>query len=195
MDIFGLGVGTSWKKMDDAALIIALSQGKERAFSELVRRYQPGLYHFAVRFCGINEEAEDAVQETLLRLFKNRHRLETTGSIRAFLYKVCRNVLIDAARKKRPEPLGETVNMDPTPSALESLSHKEGASAISQALHRLPESQRTAMLLRHTEELSYAEIAEVMNTSLSAVESLLVRGRRTLRKRLAASPERRPGAP
>ena len=177
-------IGTSWKKMDDASLMVALARGKERAFSELVKRHQPGLYHFAFRFCGINEEAEDAVQETLLRLFKNRHGMDTRGSVRAFLYKVCRNLLIDTARKKCPEPLGETVEMDPAPSALESLSHKEGASALSQALHRLPENQRTAMTLRHIQELSYAEISEVMDTSLSAVESLLVRGRRNLRKRL-----------
>jgi RNA polymerase sigma-70 factor (ECF subfamily) len=170
--------------MDDAALKTALADGKERAFRELVERHQAGLYSFALRFCGVNEESEDIVQETFLRLFRNRACFDTTGSVKAFLYKVCRNLLIDATRKKRAEPLNEALEMDSGPSAVETLLSKEGQHTLSQALNALPESQRTAMVLRHTEELSYAEICEVMGLSLSAVESLLVRGRRTVRRRL-----------
>lgn len=182
-----MNLGTPWKALDDADLMRALALEKERAFRELVERHQPGLYSFALRFCKVREEAEDAVQETFLRLFRNRHRFDTSGSVKAYLYKVCRNLLIDAARKKRPEPLNGTVDMDPGPSAFDTLSRKEGQHSLSRALDNLPENQRMAMVLRHTQELSYAEIAEVMGLSLSAVESLLVRARRSLRKRLQAS--------
>ncbi|BCS94411.1 RNA polymerase sigma factor [Desulfoluna limicola] len=182
-----MGFGTPWKKMDDAALMTALAAGKERAFRELVERHQTGLYSFALRFCGVKEESEDAVQETFLRLFRNRSRFDTSGSMKAYLYKVCRNLLIDAARKRRPEPLDDSLEIAPGPSAYDSLSHKEGLNSLSRALDSLPENQRTAMVLRHTEELAYAEISEVMGLSLSAVESLLVRGRRTLRKRMQAT--------
>ncbi len=177
--------------MDDAALMTALAADKERAFRVLVERHQHGLYSYALRFCRVKEEAEDVVQETFLRLFRNRHGFDTSGSVKAFLYKVCRNLLIDAARKKRPTPLDdsreEALKMDPSPSALDSLSRKEGRHSLSLALDTLPENQRTAMVLRHTQELSYAEISEVMGLTLSAVESLLVRARRSLRQRLQAT--------
>lgn len=176
--------GTPWDKMDDAALMQALARGRERAFKELVERHQPGVYHFALRFCKVPEEAEDAVQETFLRLFRDRHRFCATGSVKAYLYKVCRNLLIDAARKKHPEPLDDAREMAPGPSAFDILSRKERLRTLSRALDTLPENQRTAMVLRHTQELSYAEISEVMGLTLSAVESLLVRGRRNLRQRL-----------
>ena len=182
-------IGTPWKALDDADLMRALALGKERAFRELVERHQPGLYGFALRFCRVREEAEDTVQETFLRLFRNRLRFDTSGSVKAYLYKVCRNLLIDAARKKRPEPLDGTpdTETDPAPSPFDTLSRKEGQNTLSRALDDLPENQRTAMVLRHTQELSYAEISEVMGLSLSAVESLLVRARRSLRKRLQAT--------
>ena len=61
-----MGFGKPWKKMDDAALMTALADGKERAFRELVERHQAGLYGFALRFCGLKEESEDVVQETFL---------------------------------------------------------------------------------------------------------------------------------
>jgi len=170
--------------MDDADLMRALALGKERAFRELVERHQPGLYSFALRFCGVREEAEDAVQETFLRLFRNRRHFDASGSVKAYQYKVCRNLLIDAARKKRPEPLDDTQEMDHAPSAFDTLSRKEGRYTLSRALNTLPENQRTAMVLRHTQELSYAEISDVMGLTLSAVESLLVRARRSLRQRL-----------
>ncbi|WP_152003846.1 RNA polymerase sigma factor [Desulfoluna spongiiphila] len=182
-----MNVGTPWKKKKDADLMRALALGKERAFRELVERHQPGLYGFALRFCRVREEAEDMVQETFLRLFRNRHRFDTSGSVKAYLYKVCRNLLIDASRKKRPEPLEGTPDTDPAPSPFDTLSLKEGRHTLSRALGELPENQRTAMVLRHTQELSYAEISEVMGLSLSAVESLLVRARRSLRRRLQAT--------
>ena len=173
--------------MDDAALMEALIGGKERAFREIVDRHQAGLFRFAMGFCRVREESEDIVQETFLRLFRVRDQFDTTGSLKAFLYKVCRNLLIDAARKRRSEPLDEAVEVDASPSVVETLLTKEGKQTLSRALEALAENQRTAMVLRHTEELSYAEISQVMGASLSAVESLLVRGRRNVRKHLQAT--------
>ncbi|MCG8473701.1 MAG: sigma-70 family RNA polymerase sigma factor [Desulfobacterales bacterium] len=170
-----------WKTMEDADLIREMSRGKDRAFRELVQRYQSPLYTYALRFSGVKEEAEDTVQETFLRLYANRHKLDASKSLKAYLFRICRNLLIDATRKKRFTGQEPSAQADPSPSPDERIHKKEWQAILMRAIETLPENQRTAILLRHTQELSYAEISEVMGLSVSAVESLLVRGRKSLK--------------
>ncbi len=173
------------RRRSDVELVARVAEGDEGAFGELLRRYQNVVYAFACRMLGDTQEAEDVSQETFLRLYRTARRYRPGASLKAYLLKITKNICIDHFRKKRPELMDELPDpADPqTPQDL-----LEGAITIDhleKAIDALPVGQRTALLLRHTEQLSYNRIAEVMDVSTGAVESLLVRARRTLKQRLA----------
>lgn len=169
----------------DAELVSKIASGDEKAFRELLSRHQKPIFDFATRFLGSETEAADMAQETFLRLFRTSATYRPGVSLRAFLLRIVRNLCIDHVRKKRPvymQTPPEQAHED-TPHA--EFDRKETAQALAAAIRCLPENQRTAVLLRHETGLAYAEIAEAMNLSVSAVESLLVRGRRTLKQSMA----------
>lgn len=173
------------RKLPDAELVAKVAHGDEKAFRELLSRHQKPVYDFASRFLGSETEAADMAQETFLRLFRAAPTYKPGVSLRAFLLRIAKNLCIDHVRKKRPvymETPPEQAHQD-TPHA--ELGRNELALALAAAIRNLPENQRTAVLLRHEAGLAYAEIAEAMNLSVSAVESLLVRGRRTLKQSVA----------
>ncbi|WP_419660409.1 RpoE1: RNA polymerase sigma-E factor (sigma24) [Desulfosarcina variabilis str. Montpellier] len=176
---------SSHRRLSDADLVADVAQGDERAFAELLHRHQNAVYAFACRMLQDPQEAEDVTQETFLRLYQTSRRYRPTASLRAYLLRITKNICIDHFRKKRPELMDDLP--DPaTPQTPQDL--LEGAVTtkyLEKAIDRLPVNQRTALLLRHTEQLSYSRIAEVMDVSIGAVESLLVRARRTLKQRLA----------
>ncbi len=176
-----------WRKASDPELMRALAKGSEPAFAELLRRYQGGVLDFACRFLGDADEARDVAQETFLRLYRNAEGWRPEAGLRAWLYKIAKNLCIDHVRKKRPDIPGTLPEPVHEKTPLDTLNGKELTDTLSRGIGRLPESQRTAVLLRHTEGFSYAEIAESMGTSVSAVESLLVRGRKRLRLLLAGN--------
>ena len=173
------------RRLSDADLVADVAQGDERAFAELLHRHQNAVYAFACRMLQDPQEAEDVAQETFLRMYQTSRRYRPTASLRAYLLRITKNICIDHFRKKRPELMDDLP--DPaTPQTPQDL--LEGAVTVKyleKAIDRLPVNQRTALLLRHTEQLSYSRIAEVMDVSIGAVESLLVRARRTLKQRLA----------
>ncbi|MBI9088658.1 MAG: RNA polymerase sigma factor [Desulfobacterium sp.] len=162
----------------------AIAQGSQDAFLELTTRYQQRVLNFAFRFLGTREEAEDVVQETFLRLFKGANAYDARGTLTAFVFRIVRNLCIDRFRKKSPELLDRLPDPLDNQTPHDYLDRKQAMASLADAVRTLPENQCTAVILRHTEELSYREIAEIMGVSTSAVESLLVRGRRTLRKQL-----------
>lgn len=171
-------------RLNDQDLAALIAESDEGAFRELMVRHQDAVYGVALRLLGDAQEAEDAAQETFLRFYRTAGRYQPTASLRTFLIKITRNLCIDLLRKKRPEP------MDTLPEMVEPrtpLDHLEGAIEVARledAIARLPTNQREAIVLRHQEQLSYAQMADIMAVSVSSVESLLVRARRSLRQRL-----------
>ncbi|MCG8567131.1 MAG: sigma-70 family RNA polymerase sigma factor [Desulfobacterales bacterium] len=164
------------------------ARGKHRAFAEVLRRYQKGVYGFVHRYVGQPQLAEDICQETFLRLYRALHHEQREDiRIRPYLFSIARNLCHDHYKKKAPESRAEPPEIPDLQTPLALLKKREGLDALSQAVGRLPENQKCAVLLRHTRELSYAEIAQVMNTSVSAVESLLVRARKNLKTMLQPS--------
>ena len=106
--------------------------------------------------------------------------------MRTFLLRITRNICIDTLRKKRPELLDELPEPAIEETPLDLLENAVEMGRLEKAIEDLPVNQREALLLRHTEQLSYSRIAEIMALSMGAVESLLVRARReTLRRSLA----------
>jgi RNA polymerase sigma-70 factor (ECF subfamily) len=135
-------------------------------------------------------EAEDVTQEAMLRLWRIAPRWEDRAAVATWLYRVASNLCLDRLRARRrlsddavPEQADESAGV------LARLQADDRAAALHQALAMLPERQRLAIVLRHFEELSNPEIAEMLELSVEAVESLLARGRRTLAAALAGRRE------
>lgn len=170
------------KRPSDADLVVRVADGDERAFGELLRRHQDAVYGFAWRLLKDPQEAEDVTQETFLRLYQTARRYRPEAALRTFLLRIARNRCIDRYRKKAPELMDEFPDVSSGETPLGLLEHAIDADRLEKAIDALPVNQRSAILLRHTRQLSYQQIAEVLELSAGAVESLLVRARRTLRE-------------
>ncbi len=174
-----------YTRINDAELVELVARGNERAFNELLVRYQNDVYQLTCRFLGDPLEAEDITQETFLRLFRTACRYTPQASLRTFLFRIAKNLCIDFVRKKRPEFVAELPETGTSETPLSCLERAQTAELLERCVNVLPENQRMAILLRYVSGLRYQEIAEVMSVTVSAVESLLVRARKTLRKRMA----------
>ena len=179
--IFGAG----YSRKEDADLVRLVSEGNERAFNELLSRYQNSVYSFALRLLGGDtQEAEDMAQETFLRLFRVSGNYSPTASLRTFLFRITKNLCIDFYRKKRPDLIDELPEMVEEETPLDLLEKEIETDQLEKAIQTLPVNQRAALLLRHKEQMAYKQIADVMSLSIGSVESLLVRARQKLRQKL-----------
>jgi RNA polymerase sigma-70 factor, ECF subfamily len=181
---------TSLSEDRDALLMVRVGTGDLAAFEQLVHRNQAAAWSLASRYLGDPIEAEDVVQEAFLRLLKSACRYRPTAKFRTYFTQIVVNLCLDFRSKKHlvygevlPENVYDTEN-NPDLTLLK----KEAASEVRQALADLPPAQRIALLLRHLENFTYSEIAEAMSISAKAVDSLLQRGRQTLRSRFQSSP-------
>ena len=170
-------------RRSDAELVARTADGDEAAFGEILERHQDAVYGFACRMLGDDcQEAEDIAQETFLRLYRASGRYRADAALRTYLLRIARNLCIDHFRKKRPELLDDIPEATSDETPMDLLEGAITVDRLEKAIAGLPVNQRTALLLRHSEQLAYNRIAEVMELSVGAVESLLVRARRTLRR-------------
>ena len=164
----------------------AVARGDQRAFGELVETELPRVVAVARRVLGSDGEADDVAQEALLRLWRQAADWRAgEARVRTWLYRVAVNLAIDRLRRRREETGSQAPEMAESAGQQRELEEQDMASAVNDALQTLPERQRIALTLFHYEGASMAEVAEVMETSPDAVESLLGRGRRALKKQLA----------
>ena len=182
----------------DAVLMLRVKRGDRAAFAELVERYKQPLFNFVFRTLRDETETEDVAQNTFLQVWKSRARYERTAKFSTWLFTIARNLCLNEIRRRSRHPaesLEEThAEHDDQPSRqyedkkiflpTETALHGELAQKIEEALAGLPENQRTAILLCRQDELSYEEIAEVLDCSLSATKSLIHRGREMLKEKL-----------
>lgn len=180
---------------DDETLLAQYAQGRPEAAVPLTQRFAPLVFAHANRLLGGDRaEAEDVTQEAMLRLWRAAPGWRAgEAKPRTWLYKVTANLCIDRLRKRR----GGMVDIDDiaepaddTPSVERSLQMSERANALQQALAKLPDRQRQAVILRHIEGQSNPEIAEIMDIGVRAVESLTARGKRALEALLIGSARR-----
>ncbi len=176
-------------KHDDAAAvelseIRAIAAGDSAAFQRLIDREAPRLLRFAHGMLGSLDEAEDAVQDTLIRLWENAATWTPEARIGTWLHRVCYNRSIDRLRRRRAfvddSALDELADDAELPDA--SIVQSEAALSLRDAIERLPARQRTAVLLFHFQDLSQREAASVMGISEAAFESMLARARRQLKR-------------
>jgi RNA polymerase sigma-70 factor (ECF subfamily) len=178
--------------ISDEALLVAFGNGDRAAAAMLTLRLTPRIMGFAARMLrGDRHEAEDVTQEAMLRLWKIAPDWrQGEAQVTTWLYRVTANLCTDRLRKRRgvdldsvPEPV------DDAPDAVDRMIGADRAQALQHALDALPERQRIAVTLRHLEGLANPEIAEAMEISVEAVESLTARGKRALAAALAGQRE------
>ena len=182
----------------DAALMLRVKRGDRAAFAALVDKYKQPLLNFIFRTLRDETEAEDLAQNVFLQVYKSRDRYERTAKFTTWLFTIARNLCLNELRRRSRHPAESIEEMhaehEDQPrqqyedkahiAPPEKLLHGELAQKIEEALAELPENQRTAILLCRQDELSYEEIAKILDCSLSATKSLIHRGRETLKEKL-----------
>lgn len=171
-------------EVSDEALLVLYANGDPHAARSLTVRLAPRVMAHAYRLLHDRAEAEDVTQEALLRLWKIAPEWRSgEAQVTTWLYRVTANLCTDRLRKTRHGDIDAAPEVaDDAPSADQALISRARAEALTRALANLPDRQRQAVVLRHIEGLQNPEIAEIMDISVEAVESLTARGKRALAK-------------
>lgn len=177
---------------EDQALMERIAQGESQAFRSLSDQYLKAIVNFSYRIVQNHAEAEEIAQETFLRVWQKADTYQPKAKLSTWLFAIARNIAIDRTRKRgrKAEAFDLDDERDASPDSTgpsQLLAQKEAHLGLERVLAELPERQRSALALCHEEGLSNPAIAEVLGISVEAVESLLARGRRTLRQLLNQS--------
>jgi RNA polymerase sigma-70 factor (ECF subfamily) len=164
----------------------------QTAWEQIVKQHWRKVYNVAYQFVGSHEQAEDLAQEIFLKIFRSLDTFDRRANFQTWLISVSRNLCIDHYRSVRKER--QTINRDvaaedlapvsATMSPLAALENRDLAALLRQALQTLPQSLRTAVLLRDIQELSYLEIAERLRLPEGTVKSRINRGRKELARQI-----------
>jgi RNA polymerase sigma-70 factor, ECF subfamily len=183
--------------LQNEELMARIAEGDEYAFEILVNRHQTSLLNLIYRFIGDRTKAKDLAQEVFIRVWQAAKTYKPEAKFTTWIYRITANLCFNeqkSARRKKwfsfnwsdedGEHTFEEILADSAPSAEDILLEKERSRQISDALQCLPDNQRMAMVLKRYDDLSYHEIAQIIGCSVSAVESLLVRAKRSLQEKL-----------
>ncbi len=187
--------GRSEEDAEDVRLMGLVAGGDTSAFEKVVERHQALVAGTAARMLGSNSDVEDIAQQVFIRVWKSARRYVPRAKFTTWLLKITRNLVFNELRRAKrraqiplqSDPGAEEIQLkdetNPAPDA--SLLEDELQRAIEEAIMQLPESQRMALVLRRYEQLSYEQIAGVLDLSVPAVKSVLFRARTELRSRLS----------
>src|SRR3954469_4898716 len=168
--------------LPDHDLMARAAKGDERAFRTLSERHAAAAFRLARRILGNEAAAEDIVQDALLRVWVNAPRWRPEAAFRTWLYRIVVNLCLNARRRAGDLPLEAAERVaDAGLAPDEQLEVRQRDRRLMAAIDTLPARQRAAIVLTYQEGLSNAEVAVVLDTSVSSVETLLVRGKRALR--------------
>jgi RNA polymerase sigma-70 factor, ECF subfamily len=189
-----------WRNDPDVDLMQRVRGGDTAAFRELFAKYGEAVVSFAYRFVNSRSRAEELAQDAFLQIYRARARYEARARFSTYLYRVVTNLCLNELRrfeyqgKTEPlegRPLGDdeegTRELADTslPEVEDLLAGSETGARIKKVLDKLPANQKSALLLSRVEGLSYQEVAECLETTESAVKSLIFRATQTLREELA----------
>ncbi len=176
----------------DEVLLVLFANGDRQAAHVLSQRFVPRVLGYATRLLsGDRAEAEDVAQEAMLRLWRIAGEWrQGEARVATWLYRVTTNLCTDRLRGRQRRRISADVAdlpdlADGAPSVVAKMLQADRMQALEQALNSLPERQRLAVVLRHIEGLGNPQIAEIMDMSVEAVESLTARGKRALAAALA----------
>ena len=189
----------------EAAIVAELKAGSEAAYAWLIGEFQQPVYGLVYRVVNDPADAADTTQEVFLKVFRGMKHFHGESSLKTWIYRIA---LHEAANRRRwwfrhkaketsIEPAeSETPGVgehdlqlaltDHADSPFDNVAHREVQARVEEELRKVPEPYRTTLILRDLEEMSYEEIAEVLEISLGTVKSRLTRGRQALRQRLAS---------
>jgi RNA polymerase sigma-70 factor, ECF subfamily len=178
----------------DRLLVEQARAGDQTAFGELVQLHQHAVYNLSYRMLGERGEAEDAAQETFLRAYSHLDRYDADRPFRTWLLSIASNHCIDRLRKRRltwlsieeplpPHPALSSDEIEPEDAVISN----ERSATVQRVLDELSPEYRAAVVLRYWYDLSYTEIAEMLETTESAVKSRLFRARQALAEKMMAS--------
>jgi len=178
----------------DEQLVRKSQQGDERAFGELVNRYESKVYSLALKMLRNADDAEDVLQDTFLRAYRGIKAFQGNSTFSTWIYRITANSALMRLRKKQLPTVSiddadereAPINIaDWAPSPVEQLLTKETQQAMNEAIEALPPEFRQVFVLRDVEELSNSEVADILDLSVAAVKSRLHRARLKVRNRLA----------
>jgi len=186
--------------MDEKKLIENIRNGEQQAFRQLYDLYQNKVYNTAFGFVHDTADAQDITQDVFVELYQSLATFRSDSSLNTWIYRIAVNKSLNHLRKKKSssfffkirkssedgqkQVIPEIADNNLTPAG--NLENLELQQQLQRAIDALPEKQRTAFILDKFEDLPYKEIALVMNTSISSVESLLFRAKQNLQKSLLA---------
>jgi len=187
---------TMYREQNDEGLVRLAQGGDTRAFDELVVRYRDKVYRLALRILRHEEDAAEALQEAFLSAYRGLKNFKVESTFSTWLYRVATNAALMRYRRRREGHISleqsQSPNGDGEPLAipdwsaqpLEELLDAETREVMTESVQRLPEDLRTVFLLRDVEELSNAQVAEILELTVAAVKSRLHRARKGLREDL-----------
>lgn len=176
---------------EDARLMARIAAGEQQALQQLMQRHLGRTVRMAARVLGSAAAAEDVAQEAFIRVWKHagqwKNPEEAGAKFSTWLYRIVMNLCIDEKRKKTFGNIDDVPEQaDHTPDAERQMQRQEQSQRVRVALSQLPERQRSAFVLCFYEEFSNRDAADMLGISVKALESLLVRARKTLRDLLQA---------
>jgi RNA polymerase sigma-70 factor (ECF subfamily) len=181
----------------DEELVARSIRGDSESFNELILRWERPIYALAYRTIGREEDARDVCQETFLRAFRALPAFRGQAKFSSWLYRIALNLCRDWIRRERRTPLVETpeevdgVERAEPSGATESIedliARKDLIRAVERVMARLPEEQRTAIVLKEYHGLTFQEIADLVGCPLSTVKTRLYQGLTVVRRELAKS--------
>ncbi|MCX6230435.1 MAG: RNA polymerase sigma factor [Bacteroidetes bacterium] len=174
--------------MDEAALLTLLKQGNKAAFHNLIAAYQKNVINICYRFLLNLEDAEDVAQEVFIEIFQSIKHFRGEAKLSTWIYRIAATKSLDEIkkqnRKKRITAIAKSIGLEQITHWISSherpdkvLEENESYRILLNALNKLPENQRIAITLSKMEDYNNAEIAEIMNTTVTAVESLIYRAK------------------
>lgn len=177
------------KNGEDIQLMFKSKDGDEIAYGVIFNKYKKEVLNTVYRLIGNNDDAEDLSQEVFLRIYNASKRYKPTAEFRTYLHKITYNTCLSYLRRKKILQFIHLESIkdkeaDKISNPEVSYEEKELKSSIKRAIMQLPPNQRTAIVLRHYNDLSYEEIATPLNITPQAVKSLIFRARENLKKML-----------
>ena len=192
------------RSQEEAAIVAELKAGSEAAYAWLIGEFQQPVYGLVYRVVNDPADAADTTQDVFLKVFRGMKHFHGESSLKTWIYRIA---LHEAANRRRwwfrhkakessiepaesdgtglTESAIELALTDPADSPFDSVAHREVQRRVDEELRKVPEPYRTTLILRDLEEMSYEEIADVLEVSLGTVKSRLTRGREALRQRLS----------
>ena len=194
--------GAIGARIEESAVIAELKAGSEEAYAWLIGEFHQPIYGLIYRLVNDPSDAADTAQEVFLKVFRGMKHFHGESSLKTWIYRIAlheasnrrrwwfrhkaRETPIDPIESSEAEFPAEVRLVDRGESPFEQFAHGEVQSVVAEALTHVPEPYRTAIVLRDLDQMSYDEIAEVLQISLGTVKSRITRGRDALRKKLAA---------